>query len=66
MQIVEGHGQSLNIDCSYHGLLQQAPSTVLTHTLLVGLISLLLFLFAFSKSSSTRKLAKLDLEQFEI
>jgi hypothetical protein len=21
MQIVEGHGQSLNIDCSYHGLL---------------------------------------------
>ncbi len=32
----------------------------------MGLVSLLPFLFAFSKSSSTRKLAKLDLEQFEI
>jgi hypothetical protein len=65
MQIVEGRGQSLNIDCSYHGPLRQASSTILTHTLLVGSVSLLTFLFDFSKSSSTRKLTKLDLEQFD-
>jgi hypothetical protein len=65
VQIVEGCGQSLNIDCSYHGPLQQAPSTILTHTFLVGSVSLLPFLFVLLESNSIIKLAKLDLEQFE-
>ncbi len=63
MQIVEGRGQSLNIDSSYHGPLQQTPLTILTHTFLEGSVSLLPFLLEFN---SIIKLAKLDLEQFEI
>ncbi len=54
------------MDYSCHGLPQHPSSTILSQTLPMGLVSLRLSFFVLIESNSTWKLAKLDLEQFEI